>query len=577
MEGQIRKLPDEVITQIAAGEVVERPASIVKELVENALDAEATEIMVSVVEGGIKGIRVQDNGVGMNDLDLQRCVLAHTTSKINVFEDLVNLNSFGFRGEALAAIAAVSKFTIASRQNHKPMGYALEVVYGTCGKIQSMGMSCGTLVTVENLFSTIPARQKFLKSAVTEFNHILEVVASMAILFPEKSFTLKHNGKVALSYPKSAQLSERLALVLGQNTAEKMITVGSESPYLTVTGVVSRPELSTSRADKQFLYVNGRRITDHYLSAAIKRAYGTLLMPRSYPLYALFINLPSEMVDINVHPRKSEVAFVNKGAVFQFLKQAVAKGLVQVDLTYGRYPSEPVASNFVRQTEVFALRRTPTISHPSLAAVAEAVKWQQPLISSVVKQTIAEEVWQLELCYLVTLSSQGLLIVDQHAAHERVLYEKLWREFNEQKKQGRSQKLLVPLELKLTVPQEEALTEQLTILAKIGFLFSETKPLHVVGVPVFLVGRDIYAIIHEVLDDILNDSPAEIDNQSLRILTYLSCRGAVKKGDYLSPEERQALLRELWQCESAYTCPHGRPVSIDLAIKDLEKMFKRVI
>lgn len=417
-----------------------------------------------------------------------------------------------------------------------------------------------------------------MKSSATEFSHIVDAVTGLALAHPQVEFTLKHNGRIYFHLIATPNLGERIAAVLGEDYAEKLIQVDVADSHLKLTGFVARPEMNSARPDRQYLYVNGRRIQTSLLSSAVKKAYGTTLMPRSYPVFVLFLALPQEMVDVNVHPRKAEVAFVNAGAIYNFILQAVSTKLGKVDLTYGRNETWDKRTDWGIVERGSGIGETWGVSWRSRrdtwgGGEKGEVQFDWTTLDTSLSHQ-SQEILQVHKTYLIKQSMQGVEIIDQHAAHERVLYEKFLRRFEESSVESQTQRLLVPVDLSLSSSDREVLVNHIKLLEKLGFIFEGNK---VVGVPLEIQQKDIKALLHEFLSDLRGGELRSVDDASLRALTYLSCRSAVKAGDFLSSLERQKLLSDLENCQLPYTCPHGRPVTIDLSLRELEKMFKRVL
>ena len=649
---KIQILSAEIANKIAAGEVVERPASVVKELVDNAVDAGASQIDIEIKEGGTRLISVSDNGEGMDEEDLLKCWQRHGTSKIKEIDDLWRVMSMGFRGEALASIAAVSKVTIKSKQKGEVSGKEITVLGGkSSGGAEynsapaSVGMPEGTKVVVEDLFYNVPARKKFLKTAGTELRHIIEVVNDFALVWLEVGFSLKHNGKQVLSYfatpgvsefsaPSAVELNPEVQMqttpgvgrVLGERFVDGLLPVRLDHPHLQISGWIGKPQLCHEVKYKQWLFVNKRRVRDMGLNKVIKQAYGTLLPARVYPVYVLYLDLPPEMVDVNVHPRKEEVKFVNSQLIYSSVIRAVKYGLEAGEL--GWTYSEELITNMEKVitdqdegegvslkfgTKGGTIYNTKKNSYPSYGQ--RSVYWDlnKPLQVSEdnvpygTSQAFREpgRVIQIHNLYLVIQSENGLVIVDQHAAHERVMYEKFVSEFKSKNNSEQKQELLIPLELELLANERQTLEESMSIFENLGFEIelkaksskfkATTKKLKVnsssqlsivncklLAVPVWAVNKNLIQLIKEVLHDIEEDtlvdvelSSDKIDDQSLRVLTYMACRSAVKAGDRLSEQEMRHILESLDLTQEKYTCPHGRPVKVEFSMGELERMFKR--
>ncbi len=597
---KIHILSEEVANQIAAGEVVERPASVVKELLDNALDAGAKQVKVEAENGGIKKLVVMDDGEGMDKEDLEKCYLRHGTSKIATSDDLWRIQTLGFRGEALSSITAVSKLTIRTRTKAQSSGLELVVEGSKRRSLKPVGMPVGTTVMVEDLFAQVPARRKFLKTTTTELRHITEMVIDHALGFPDVGWQLKHQGRLTLNYPKTDSQELRVKQVLGEAIYGQLIPIHFDHPHLQISGLISKPQISHETKYKQYLLVNHRRVTDRGMVKAVKDAYGNLLPPKVYPVFVLYLNLPFEMVDVNVHPRKEEVKFVNGNFIYNSVRRAVSHALEKADLTF-EYTTQ-IKTDEADQEISGNLSRSFPSSPTRFDSARRAGRFDQlpPLPTQAQKQftydfqaqaalEVAEEILPYELAtqahpiiqihnlYLVTQTDKGLLIVDQHAAHERILYDQLVAEFKAKKKSTEKQSLLIPAKIDLPADDRLVMEEQLPLFSQIGFdLEIQKRQLMVQAVPALLTGKNITKILSELIEDLKNEELLrEVDDQSQRMLTFLACRSAVKAGDRLTAQEAQEIVNVVKDTKTQYTCPHGRPVKVEMSLQELEKMFKR--
>lgn len=567
--GYIKLLDPIVSSQIAAGEVVDSPASIVKELIENALDAGAKNIRITIEDGGLSLIQVEDDGSGMDEGDLKLSTTRHATSKISDLEDIQKISTFGFRGEALSSISSVSKFSIETRQATESTGLRLIVENGI-DNIGTIGRAKGTKIIVKDLFYNTPARKKFMKSARAEQMKIVDVVNRIALNNPTIGFSLSTLNKT-LQNLASSDPETRLRTIFGQDMFERLLSINSDHPFIHLTGYVGVPELATMTNPHQYIYVNSRSVRDPYIAHAIKSSFGTLIMPRSKIPFLLDLRVPSEIVDVNVHPRKEEVIFTNRGLIYEIVNKSVTNALSQENHTYS-YPQ-----TFSSNPEQVRIRPQRYVS------IAENhLDWKEstfPTLQQNVHQDLKtrEEIMQIAKTYLIKPTENGFIIVDQHAAHERINYEKLLTSYKHNL--GNSEPLLLPLELKLTDHQTKQLENNQEILRKTGLVFEFTPTgITITSIPRNLRGKDTTAIILGFLGDLENPpSSLIIDDQSERALVYLSCRMSIKGGDFLERVEREALLTELANCTTPYTCPHGRPVSLVVTEKELQKMFKRTL
>jgi DNA mismatch repair protein MutL len=571
--GKIKILPQKIANKIAAGEVVERPASVVKELLENAVDAGATQIKVEIEKGGIKTIRVVDNGVGMDAEDLKNCIRRHGTSKIKTEEDLRRIKSLGFRGEALSSVAAVSRMVIESKIEEEAAGTRVEIEDGGIQNIQPVGIPRGTSVTVRDLFYNTPARKKFLKSTPTEFRQISETVADNALSFTNIGFTLIHNGRTVFDFPKNQPLRERIRNLLGPDINDHLLEIFFDHPHLEIKGFVAKPQVSSSRPHKQYTFVNNRRVKDRTVAAAARNAYGTLLPAKTYPIFIAFLRLPYEMVDVNVHPRKEEVKFVSQNFIYNSVKNAVSTALQKGDLTFR---TESI-DRFKKKSSIGP--RSVITERRSVKHYKQALPWETRELRSFERSfEDRREILQVHNLYLITETAEGLAIFDQHAAHERILFESLLEEFKKEKKQKNIQPLLVAETIDLSLSDAEILKENRKVLEKLGFEISPfgKNSFKINCVPTILKSRNPAALIGEIIEDLREDGVTkDVDQKSLRAISFLACRSAVKAGDSLPKEERQSIVDQLEETKTKYTCPHGRPVKVEISLKELEKMFKR--
>ncbi len=575
----IRVLPPEIASQIAAGEVVERPASVVKELVENSLDAHARNILIETEDGARRKISVADDGDGIDPAEMGLALSRHATSKLAAIGDLDTLRTLGFRGEALASIAAVARLALVSRARTQPHGMRLAAENGRVEPPAPIGAPQGTVVTVEDLFFNVPARRKFLKTQVSERRQIDSLVARFALAYPGVRFRLSQEGRETLSSNGNGNRREVLAAVFGLDAAERMIDLAAatlEGP-IHITGYASPVDLSRSNRKDILLFVNGRSIVDPALTAAVVQAYHTLLMVGRYPFGAIFVDLPPEEVDVNVHPAKAEVRFRDPSAVFSALQRAVRQALkagatvpgVRAweetppqpgQITGGTFSTEP---GWVLDHQPGSGSVSAAVSIPGAAPLEAAGRI--PLLRAV---------GQIGAAYLVAEGPDGLYLIDQHAAHERVLFEAMQREPT-----GRhvSQRLLTPETVELSTAQASALEGQLEILTHIGFDVEAFggSVFRVRAIPQLLGALKPEAALLAVVEDFEEDETPLAAEAEARLIARVCKRAAVKAGQTLGPEEQAALIRALEQCSSPRTCPHGRPTMIHLPMDLLARRFGR--
>lgn len=584
----IQILLPEVASQIAAGEVVERPASVVKELLENAIDAKASYIKINIEGAGKRLIDVADDGTGIPANELQIAVTRHATSKITESADLFKIETLGFRGEALASIGSVSRFTITSRINDASVGMRLRVNGGLVEKPQSLGTPVGTIVRVENLFFNVPARLKFLKSDVTERRHIDEMVTRYAFAYPGIRFHLHQDGRPVLQTSGNGDRREVLAALYGADVARQMLKVLNEEDDNKVIGFVSPTSLTRSNRRLINFFINGRPVQDVSLSAAVVQAYHTLLMVGRFPLAMLLIELPVKAVDVNVHPTKAEVRFREPKRVFSLVQGSVRRAL----LAHTQVPEieDPVewmqpytktdtgankGSQWGISTE-FELGLDVSQGHFTGAAQIDSNTGHdlpRPKISGL-ETPILRLVGQVATAFLVAEGPDGLYLIDQHAAHERVLFEKFMAQRGDFIP---AQVLLQPVTVELPSSSTRVLIDQLTILSQLGF---QVEPFGlntfiIRAIPTLLQGMDPTSALMVLVEDFEEDeSPLETEIEA-KVIARVCKRAAVRAGHVLSREEQENLLSDLEACDSPRTCPHGRPTMIHLSVDLLERQFGR--
>lgn len=570
----IHQLPQDIIAKIAAGEVIERPAYAVKELIENAIDAHADYITIQIEESGLKKISITDNGNGMNKEDIQICIHPHTTSKILHIEDLMSIASLGFRGEALSSIAAISNILIRSRTNNDINGTEIVIKNGAVEKIAPIGIPIGTNIIVEQLFHTVPVRKKFLKSQATEFRHIGEIVMQYALAFPSIRFFLQHNKKTMLDLPKNQDRSDRIKMLLGNDLWNNLIPITFTSSYLGIQGFLSKPQRTTKNQNKQFIFVNNRRVQDKLIATAIKEAYGNLLEAHASPIFILFLTLPFEFVDVNVHPKKEQVHFANTSMLFETIKKAVTETLEKKNITFHaiRWKHDPLYDAPTKM--LYSAKKGVTNSFAGNILKDSISSWNTA-INSIAKDAPIE---QLHHLYIITQTLNGFLLIDQHAAHERILFEKLSSEFKKQKKLSITYPLNKTIPIELSFSDAQIVHEHLSFFQNFGFTMEHLRKnvFLLMTVPEFLKDHNAEKLIHELIDSLAQEkNPKAIDQQSNKMLAYIACRSAIKAGDTLTKKQMKALLQTLEKTPNNTTCPHGRPTKIGISLAEIHRLFKR--
>lgn len=567
----IYQLPQQLISKIAAGEVIERPMYAVKELIENSIDAEADSIIVHIEDSGLKRITVIDNGKGMSLEDLEESFKPHTTSKIATEEDLHSIHTLGFRGEALSSIAAISKLILSSRKKESATGNSIVIVEGQIEKIVPIGIPVGTHITVENLFYPVPARKKFLKGQRTEFRHILETVMHFAFSHPDVRFVLTHNGKTIIDLPKAESLISRIQALLGNDIYSNLLPVSFNENYISVTGFLVKPQITTKTPHKQFLYINGRKIHDKGISSSIKSAYGTLLEKHAYPVCLLFLTIPHEVVDVNVHPKKEEVRFIDTRQMLDTIEKAVEKTFAEHDILFDAQ---------TWKSEVFLGDADQVYTGKSTQSYAGKLLKEQQLPWKLLQKvkTDLTQVIQMHSLYLVANTDTGVAFIDQHAAHERILYEQFQKAFLEKREQQPQHVFAKPKIISLTPSDSELLSEYIDDLRQLGFTMEHFKGNSFLlrSVPKLLQDRDHTTLISEVLENLRTDNKQKsVDSSSMQMIAYLACRSAVKAGDSLTKAQCKDLIEQLEKTPNNKTCPHGRPTRVMIDISMIHKMFKR--
>lgn len=586
----IKILPENLVNQIAAGEVIERPASAVKELIENSLDSGATEICVELKDGGKTFIKVSDDGCGILKEDLEIAVLRHATSKISTEADLWKIGTMGFRGEALSSIVGVSKFTIKSRKEGQESGYALEIEGGEKRILRETGMSVGTVVEVFDLFFNTPVRQKYLKSEATELSHITSVLNSIALAHPEVAFKLLNNGNIVSDFPKVTDLLSRISDIFGKNTAEMMLPVFYGGSAFQIDGYIAKPVLSRSSSQHQYFFVNGRAITDHLLASRVKAAYHSMLMEHKKPIFVINIKIDPALIDVNVHPRKLEIRFEDQQGMIKAVYGCVKTALEKQSLMPKAMSETQRYMNDGKIESGGESWKIPTFR--SAGSPEDAMKFtkefsQESIFSQRESREITggeftkndfaiKPVMQIMNSYIVAESSGGITLIDQHAAHERVRYEELMAQFEKQKKEV--QPLLVPFSVELSNGEEILLKDNMEIFENLGFEIEHFggQSFVVQSVPSVLAGQDLSDVVKGVLDDLMEGKMAtKMQGKMEEILTYMSCRSAIKFGQKLSIMEMESLILQLKKCMHPYTCPHGRPTMVKLTVDEMARMFGR--
>jgi len=608
----IAPLPDRLISQIAAGEVIERPASVLKELAENAIDAGAQTIEVRLEEGGIGRIAVIDDGIGIPPEEIPLALKRHATSKISSLDELENVVSMGFRGEALASIASVAKLVLTSRTEVATHAWQVAAPHG---EPEPAAGARGTVVDVRGLFVDVPARRKFLKAAATEFGHCMDVMTRLALSHPDVGFRVFHNEKAVRHWSPGSML-KRIRDVLGEEFSDEGLVVDAVSGLTTIRGLVTKPTAARARADRQFLFVNGRHVRDRTVTHALRAAYADVLHGDRQPAYVLFINVDPQSVDVNVHPAKHEVRFRDSGAIHRLVQQVVAQALAGVvrpeapdsQAAASEGPTQSLAHPHLNPNTTvpepqFSTQSRLSLNEPTALGSTgfgsasrtqafrptsfrpNATGWREayaPLPDSN-SGSGSEQVWplgralaQLHGVYILSQTSDGLILVDMHAAHERVVYEQLKTALDS--KNVPTQGLLVPLVLTASDREVALVQANHEALEDMGFEIHPGGPQSIVvrSVPALLARGDLDALVRGVLHDMEQVGlSALMTEQRNTLLATMACHGAVRANRQLSIMEMNALLRQMEQTERADQCNHGRPTWVHWRLNELDNLFLR--
>ncbi len=598
----IRLLPDLLINQIAAGEVIERPAAALKELLENSLDAGATDVVVQLEGGGIKLLRVRDNGSGIGQDELPFALMRHATSKIASLEDLQRVASMGFRGEALASMAAVAQVVLTSRSANSTHAWQIQAVDGSHSDAAPAAHTLGTSVEMRELYFNTPARRKFLKSEATEFAYCEETFKRIALSRPDVAFSLQHNNRMVWQLPVQqgeAALAKRIEAQLGKEFAQSAVSVSRQVAGLSLVGMASVPAYSKATREAQYFFVNGRFIRDKVVAHAIRQAYQDILHHQRHPAFVLFLDLPPELVDVNVHPAKSEVRFRESQAIHQFvfhtLQQALSAPVSTADETATIHPSfrrRPESNGFNQLDS--GLRRNDNIFNPQqhtmpLHTVAQPLAFYDALFAGRNQETESEKpetdtgipplgfaLAQLSGIYILAQNTYGLVVVDMHAAHERIVYEKLKTALDQH--QIPTQPLLIPVSFPADALDVATAEEEQAALAQLGFDIAPLSPttLAVRAMPAMLKQAHAEAAARDVLHELREyGATRTLTERRNELLSTLACHSAVRANQSLTIVEMNHILREMERTERSGQCNHGRPTWFQMTITELDALFMR--
>ncbi len=600
MENRISILPDDLVHKIAAGEVVERPLSVVKELVENSLDAKATQISISLNQGGKRFISVSDNGWGMNQQDALLALERHATSKIKNSRDLFNISSLGFRGEALPSIAAVSKMTLTSKTKQALAATRIIIEGGRIKQVTEVGSPSGTTIEAKNLFFNIPARYKFLKTTATELGHITHYISQIALAHPQVQLNLHHQEKPLIRV-SSNNLKERMAELYGIGLAKQLIAVEHQNDKLRLSGYVSRPQLSRAGRDYQSIFINSRLVKDRLIYRAVYDAYQRLLPRGRHPVWVLFLEIPPGLVDVNVHPAKTEVRFSHPQAIRQLVVDGISRTLATVSATtkFSISPSplskpahESVATNVHQQQIKEALAhyletRISAEAPPCKPAPQSSeTKIQTELLSPVELTPEAAPdnarffaslipIGQFNRTFILCQNRQELVIIDQHAAHEKVIYEKLVD--NLRTSSVPRQQLLFPHTLELSHRELSVIEEHLDAITAVGFEVAAFggNTYILSAAPAYLNADTAPQSIMDIIAGLVQERKLSAVELKAALLNKIACHAAIKAHHELRPEEITGLLKQLARLNNPFNCPHGRPTLVRYPLSDINKQFQR--
>ena len=587
----IKILPDILSNKIAAGEVVDRPSSVVKELVENALDAGAQQITVIIKDGGKSLIQVIDDGCGMVEADAILCFERHSTSKISTVDDLHNIQTLGFRGEALASIASVSRVEMKTRTESNPEGTWLKLEGGIIQHLGKTGCARGTSIMVKTLFFNTPARRKFLKSDQAEYRHILQIMNRFLLSHSEIAFTLYKDGQMVYQYSPT-DLKGRIRQVFGEKHAQNLIPVNFDIPEVTIHGVVGGMDLFRQTRGEQFLFLNRRYILNKSINFAVISAYESMLPNRLQPFYVLFLEVNPQQVDVNVHPSKIEVRFEDERRIFSIVQRAVKEALRSTEVVPVLRTTEttsataqaksspqktaPISYRPKEQYFPFEFRHTkrrpdgvssPIAKPQTEQQVSQEEEWEKPSFEERIS------IWQLHDKYIFSQIKSGLLIIDQHLAHERILYEQALETFR--KSRPASQQQLFPKAVELSPEDYDILLEVQFYLNKLGFIVKDfgKRTVIIEAIPATLKKADEEKVLREIIDEYRNSEELDIRD---KVAKSYACKSAIKAGDRLTQTEMIALIDGLFATQNPYFCPHGRPIVVTIPLEELDKRFMRL-
>ncbi|NQV02001.1 MAG: DNA mismatch repair endonuclease MutL [Bacteroidia bacterium] len=583
MKDIIRLLPESVANQIAAGEVVQRPASAVKELLENAVDAGATEIKLIIKDAGRTLIQVVDNGCGMSERDARMCFERHATSKIKSTNDLLAIRTLGFRGEALASIASIAQVELKSKRTEEEIGTSIQV-YGS-EFISQTAVSCsdGTSVIIKNLFYNVPARRNFLKSNTLELKYIMEEFNRVALVHPDISFHMYNQDKILIQLSPS-NLKQRLLALLGSHNNHKLIPIRQETPMVNLSGFIGKPEFAKKKRGEQYFFANGRFIKNPYLNHAVENAFQELIPKDSYPTYFIYLEVDPPTIDVNIHPTKTEINFQDAKSIYAILNAAIKQSIGKYNLTPALdfeteksmdlpplpddHPIRPPSITINPDYNPFEKQTKPQLEFNYKTSAGErGAQWQKP-------DETAIPILQIENRYIVTHLRNGIVVIDQQAAHERILYEEFL--LHEKKRDSGAQKLLLPQTVQVSHDDAEMVRNISDLLLQAGFEISgfgkNTFVVHTA--PVGVESSEIQPLIEVILESYKSETDGFRNKEEHKLARTMACRLAIKHGKQLNQQEVSSLIQQLMSCATPDLTPDGKPTMILLSFEDLVKKFK---
>ena len=577
----ISRLSEDLQNKISAGEVVERPSSVVKELLENSLDAKSNQIDITIEQGGNQLIQVRDNGIGIKKDQLPNSIKRFHTSKLSKLDDLFNINTLGFRGEALASIASVAQLSIISDDGNSG-GAEISVIDGQASGIKPAPSISGTQITIQNLFYNTPARRKFLKTPRTEGRKIIEMVKRFGLSNPQVGFSLVVDGKKVINLLIET-LPERIGSLFDNTYQKNIIPIEISKADFTFTGYIGNLNLVRKRFGEQYIYLNGRYIKDRLLNSAVYSSYQSLVQRGEYPFFIINIQMPYDQVDVNVHPMKTEVRFNDEWRVYHVLKSGVSQSLSEILNTIPNFQriSSDSSSFFQNSNNQSSIDFNSTIQGNGLVSNLEKTDRAKLYASNIdsskdgIDNFNIEKMWQVHKKYIISELNSGLVVIDQHVAHERVLYEECLQAF--ESKIMSSQTLLFPEEIEFSKDEYDILLEIFPYLKKIGFKIVETEnsKLVVEATPSDISWGDEKKIIKEIIDEFIS-TRKKYSSYKEALAASFACKAAVKAGDQMSKDEMVMLVNRLFSTEHPYYCPHGRPIIMQLSLEELDRRFERI-